>query len=185
MENYKSIIASNIKRIRNERELSLDKVATLTGVSKSMLSQIEKGNANPSISTLWKLSNGFKISFTELINAPEHTVELINIHDKEPLTEDNGKLRNYPISLFDSEKRFETYQIELDPKGTHNAEPHPPKTQEHITVMKGCIDVTVENKEYHLKDGDTLKFKADINHSYFNPGNKTCLMHMILYYPKN
>src|SRR6056297_375217 len=139
MENYQLLIAKNLKKIRSERELSLDKVSALTGVSKSMLAQIEKGKANPSISTLWKLSNGFRISFTELLNYNENEIELISINNINPLTEDNGKLRNYPISLFDSEKRFETYQIELDSKGKHNAEPHPPKTQEHITVMMGSI----------------------------------------------
>lgn len=185
MDNYINTIASNLKRIRSERDLSLDKVALLTGVSKSMLSQIEKGKANPSISTLWKLSNGFKISFTELINAPEDNIELISINLKEPLTEDNGRLRNYPISLFDPEKRFETYQIELDPRGRHRADPHPLKTLEYVSVMSGAIDITVGEQKYHLIKGDTLRFKADIPHSYFNPGEETCLMYMILYYPKN
>ena len=184
MENYQETIANNLKKIRVERELSLDKVSSLTGVSKSMLAQIEKGKANPSISTLWKLSNGFKISFTELLTSNENDVELISTSNMAPLIEDNGKLRNYPISLFDSDKRFETYQIELDPKGNHKAEPHPPKTIEYITVMSGNIEVTVNKEKYHLKKGDTLKFKADVNHVYENPGKETCLMHMILYYPK-
>ena len=54
MENIGHIVAENLKRLREERKLSLDAVAKCSGVSKSMLGQIERGVTNPTISTLWK-----------------------------------------------------------------------------------------------------------------------------------
>lgn len=184
MENYNRIIGENLNKIRTHRKLSLDQVSTLTSISKSMLSQIEKGTANPSVTTLWKLANGFKISFTELMSSTDNDIELIHSSDREPLLECNGKFRNYPVILFDPQKRFETYNIELDPGAELSAEPHLENTQEYITVMDGKLTITVNEKKYLLSKGDTLKFKADINHVYSNESATLCFLYMILYYPE-
>lgn len=183
MDNYNQIISENLKHIRTTRKLSLDKVCALTGISKSMLSQIEKGTANPSVSTIWKLANGFKISFTELMNTMEREIEFISGSDIQPLLECDGKYRNYPILLFDPNRRFETYRIEVDPSAELNAEAHLSQTQEVVTVMEGSLSVIVNKKEYHLQTGDTLKFKADVPHTYNNRGEEMCVLSMILYYP--
>ena len=60
-------IAANAKRIREEKKLTLDAAASATGVSRSMLAQIEKGEVNPTISVVWKIANGYKVSFTSLV----------------------------------------------------------------------------------------------------------------------
>ena len=62
------VIATNLKRIRTAKKMSLDNVANLTGVSKSMLGQIERGDSSPTITTIWKITNGLKISFSSLMN---------------------------------------------------------------------------------------------------------------------
>ena len=62
-----NIVASNVKSIREQKKLTLDAAAELTGVSRSMLAQIEKGDVNPTISVLWKIANGYKVSFTSLV----------------------------------------------------------------------------------------------------------------------
>jgi len=70
MENMQLILASNLRRIREERRLSLDKVSELTGVSKSMLGQIERGESNPTLQTVWKIANGLRVSLTDLTEVP-------------------------------------------------------------------------------------------------------------------
>ena len=64
--NITHTVASNCKRVREEKKLTLDHAAAVTGVSRSMLAQIEKGDVNPTISVLWKIANGYKVSFTTL-----------------------------------------------------------------------------------------------------------------------
>ncbi len=71
MEDLTLLVAQNLKRIRDEKKLSLDKLSELTGVSKSMLGQIERGDSSPTISTIWKISSGLKVPFTALLNAPQ------------------------------------------------------------------------------------------------------------------
>lgn len=62
--NINSIIAENLKTLRTERNLSLGQLAELSGISKVMLSQIEKGDTNPTINTLWKIAKGLKVPYT-------------------------------------------------------------------------------------------------------------------------
>ena len=62
-----STVAANAREIREHKGLTLDRAAALTGVSRSMLAQIEKGEVNPTISVLWKMANGYKVSFTSLV----------------------------------------------------------------------------------------------------------------------
>ena len=79
MENINSVVADNLKRLRDERKLSLEATAKLSGVSKSMLGQIERGEANPTVSTVWKIAGGLKISFTDLMTRPEKDYETVDI----------------------------------------------------------------------------------------------------------
>lgn len=183
MKNINLIVAENLKSIREQRKLSLDALARATGVSKSMLGQIERGDVNPTISTVWKIANGLKISFTELMNKPEAESEVVDIAEIEPLLEDNGRYRNYPLFAFEEDRRFEVYYLELDAGSTLGADAHPEGTQEFITVFSGEMKVTVNNEILQAKDGNALRFRADRPHRYENTGNEICRISMVIYYP--
>ena len=64
-------IGSVIRRVRTERELTLEEASQRAGVSSSMLGQIERGESNPTVSTLWKIAEGLRISFSELMGERE------------------------------------------------------------------------------------------------------------------
>ncbi len=68
--NLNNIIAGNLKRLRNERQLSLSKLSDICGVSKVMLGQIERGESNPTINTIWKIAGGLRVPYTSLIDEP-------------------------------------------------------------------------------------------------------------------
>jgi transcriptional regulator with XRE-family HTH domain len=91
-----SSIADNLKEIRKKKQLTLDEASRLTGVSRSMLSAIEKGDTNPTISVLWKIANGYKVKFTSLIEDKNQANQVISAADIEPVTEGDGKYVNYP-----------------------------------------------------------------------------------------
>lgn len=184
MDKLNSVIAGNLKRLREERKLSLDNVAKLSGVSKSMLGQIERGEVNPTVSTIWKISNGLKISFTQLMSRPEADIELVVKEELEPLVEDNGRFRNYPVFSFDSERRFEMYSLEIDEGAYLDAEGHPKGTQEFITVFSGEVSIRVGEESYIVAAGNSIRFKADTDHAYRNTGSGTCTLSMVIYYPK-
>ena len=84
-------VAVNAKAIRESKKLTLDAAAELTGVSRSMLAQIEKGDVNPTISVLWKMANGYKVSFTTFVEDQRKDADLIP--EREPLLEDEGRTK--------------------------------------------------------------------------------------------
>mgnify|MGYP001612236274 FL=1 len=168
MDNLNLVIANNLKRIRGERKLSLDKVTNLTGVSKSMLGQIERGESNPTISTCWKIANGLKISFTDLINPHKSDIVVLSKKEVEPLIEDDGRYKLYPFFPYEDGRRFEMYSIDIEKDGHLDAEAHRDGTEEYLTVFQGEVTVRVNGEEYIINKGDSIKFKADKPHGYCN-----------------
>ncbi|GAB6106574.1 helix-turn-helix domain-containing protein [Fusibacter bizertensis] len=184
MDNLSRIISENLKRVREEKKISLDAVAKLSGVSKSMLGQIERCEVNPTVSTMWKIANGLKVSFSEFVNHTETNVELISIDQLEPLIEDDGRVRIYPTFSFDSTRRFEIYSVEFQKNGYLSTEPHLQGTQEFITVFSGELTVTVGEKSFVVEVGKAIRFKADEPHSYKNTGDSNCVLDMVIFYPE-
>ncbi|EOH74431.1 helix-turn-helix domain-containing protein [Enterococcus malodoratus] len=182
MSEINQTFSNNLKQYREKKNLSLDKVADLTGVSKSMLAQIEKGTANPTINTVWKIANGLKMSFTELMTAPEEDFEVVTQEKLSVLTEDDGHYRNYPIFPFNDQRGFEIYRIELDPGAFLQAEAHPIGTQEFITVFSGVIEVQFLEQKLQANNGEAIRFKADTSHSYHNPSDEVATVNMVIWY---
>lgn len=175
-------VADNLKEIRKKKQLTLDEASRLTGVSRSMLSAIEKGDTNPTISVLWKIANGYKIKFTSLTEDKKQVNQVIPAEDVHPLTDGDGRYVNYPAFAFDEKRLFETYRIRIDRGGHLEAQPHMPGTEEYITVFSGKVAITAGEESYDLSEGDSIHFLADVPHSYRNAGTKTVWLSMLLYY---
>lgn len=178
-----SVVAENLKRLREQRKMSLDAAAKASGVSKSMLGQIERREVNPTISTVWKIANGFKVPFTELVSCPEAEYEVVDTTRMQPLLEDEGRYRNYPVFPFDSTRRFEMLYIELDPGSTLKADPHPENTQEFIMVFSGKLEIRAAGERFTAVRGGAIRFQADCPHEYHNGSREICRLSMVIYYP--
>ena len=177
-----STISQNIKTIREQKKLTLDVAASVTGFSRSMLAQIEKGDANPTISVLWKIANGYKVSFTSLIEQAPETATVLPADLVSPIVEDGGRYINYPAFGFDEKRGFETYRIVIAPCGFLKAEPHLANTEEYITVFSGNVEIVAAEQIFILSEGDSIRFLADVPHSYRNTGSNEAQLSMLLYY---
>jgi transcriptional regulator with XRE-family HTH domain len=183
MRNLNSIIGNKLKEIRNKRDLSLDEVAKLTGVSKAMLGQIERGQSNPTVSTLWKISTGLKVSFSFFIDEDQEELKIINQKDINPIIEDNNKMKLYPIFPFDANRGFEIFTIELEPGCNHISTPHNDGVEEYIIVTQGEVEMVIDNKKYILHKSNSIKFMANTPHIYRNTGeDKAIFQNIILYF---
>ena len=178
-----AIVAKNIKRLREENKLSLDALAKQSGVSKSMLAQIERGEGNPTLSTLWKISNGMKVPFDALTVRPKAPYEIVKLSELQPLLEDEGKVKNYSLFPDDENRRFAVYYLELEPDSYWKSEPHLKGTTEFITVFSGRMEIQTEEKLFLVEAGESIRFKADTVHSYRNISEDTTILHMILFNP--
>ena len=182
MDDVTFLVARNLKKIRDEKKLSLDRLSELTGVSKSMLRQIEKGESSPTIATIWKISNGLKISFTSLFSAPQTDTTLIPKSSIGPLVEDKGKYRLYPFFPIEEGRRFEIYSIEIEKGGKLDADAHQTGTEEFLTVYTGELTLRVNEEEYRLDEGDAIRFRADRPHTYLNPGKNMAKINLVIFY---
>jgi transcriptional regulator with XRE-family HTH domain len=178
----KDNIAENLKAIRAKKQFTLDEASRLTGVSRSMLSAIEKGDVNPTISVIWKIANGYKIKFSSLVEDKKESCHIIRAENIKALTEGDGRYINYPEFPFNESTLFETYRIRIDRGGHLEARPHMQGTEEYITVFSGKVCITAGEESADLAEGDSIHFCADQPHSYRNIGKDTVWLSMILYY---
>lgn len=184
--NMKSIqeqIAENLKNIRKVKGYSYDQLASLTGVSKGMLSQIEKGESSPTVNTLWKIANGLQVSFSSLVEESKPAVSIVRLADKAAVTEENQLLNVFPFFLFDALKKFEIYYMELKPGCIHSSEQHLGNVEEYILVCSGEATISIDNEKYVVGKGDSLRFLANIPHTYANHTTETTSCYLIMYYP--
>lgn len=177
------IVAKNIKRLREEKKLSMDELVRLSGVSKSMLAQIERGDGNPTISTLWKISNGMKVPFDALTVRPKSPYEIVRTSEIQPLLEDGGKVKNFSLFPDNENRRFAVYYLELDEGSYWESEPHLKGTTEFITIFTGKIEIQAGSQSFIVEKGESIRFGADTVHSYKNAGSGTVILHMILFNP--
>ena len=181
MDTMNAIVAKNIRRLREENRLSMEELAKLSGVSKSMLAQIERGDGNPTISTLWKISNGMKVPFDALTVRPKAPYEIVKTSDIQPILEDGGKVRNYPVFPDDENRRFAVYYLELEPGSSWRSEPHLRGTAEFVTVFSGGLEIATAERTLTVGPGESVRFPGDVVHSYRSLGEEKTVLHMILY----
>lgn len=182
MEELHTNIGENIKRIRKERDLSLENISALTGVSKTMLGQIERGKSAPTITTLWKIATGLRVSFSSLVSQYKPPVTLVKKKDVQPIIENNGGYKVYPLVPYHPEQQFEIFSITLDPGCEHMADPHHAGVEEFIIVNEGVLEVVVNEQVYSVDPEDTIIFQADRPHMYRNHGNRTVKCTVVIHY---
>jgi transcriptional regulator with XRE-family HTH domain len=160
------IVGSNIKQIREERGLSLEKLSRLADVSKSMLGQIERGESSPTINVLWKIANGLKIPFSSLTTEHKNDTEKFKI--TKPKLYDSGSVKVYSILPYTHDQNFEMYRVEIESQGRYDSKPRAKGSIEIITVYTGGITIVFEDQYHYIDRGESFRFKADVEHQYLN-----------------
>jgi transcriptional regulator with XRE-family HTH domain len=182
MEQPGDTIAANLRAIREDRNLSLDQLSEMTGVSKSMLRQIEIGQSNPTIATIWKIANGLHIPFTVLLRKQSPEITLKDFKEQPPLTGNSDNYRVYPLTTFTPERAFETYYVEIEPGETFDAEPHQGNAEEHVFVFHGHLLITVADQSFTVGPEQFLSFQAGHHHRYENTGDERAIVMMLISY---
>lgn len=182
MEQMSRNLAFQLKKIRQQRRMSLDEVAKLTRVSKAQLAQIEKGESNPTVSTIWKIAAGLRISFSSLLQPPTAHFMKFSSKDAPHVDEDEGRYRVYSIIPYDPERGWELYKIEMEPGAKSRSEAHTEGVEETITVIQGQVVIAAGDMHEQLDEGDTLVFSGHQEHEYQNTSDKVTVLHLILQY---
>ena len=183
MDDITAVVAENLRQLREQKNLSLTAASRLAGVSKSLWSQIERGEINPTITTVWKIALGLNVSFSELTTRAVDDFEVVETRAGQPISADDGRFRNFPLFGRTIDRPFELYYLDLEPGAHLEAEPHLPGCQEYITVFEGELTVTVDDRALKAGEGAAMRFPGDRPHSY-KAGSAPCRLSMIIFYPR-
>lgn len=183
MESVTTIISQNLKKIRKERGISLQQLSDLTGVSKSMLGEIHRGMANPTITVMWKIARGLQIPFSALLYEDREPVEIVLRKDMEGVVKGNG-YDVYSVFAFEEDRKFEVFMEEIEPGASYNTHSHNPGVEEYVLVGAGKLEMMFRNTSYLVEEGESIRFKADQTHGYKNAGDSLARVYFILFYPQ-
>lgn len=183
MEEMNRNIGKNLKRWRIDSGYTLDQVAQMTGVSKSMIGQIERGDSSPTVTTLWKISNGLKISFSRLMAQEEAVTYRIGKGDLEPLDETDRSFEVLTYIPYSAERRFETFMVNVSPGSVHESEPHRTAIEEFVVVLEGELSVGLVTDEHHLVPDEMIRFDARQPHTYRNRKGQPAKAMVTIVYP--
>ena len=170
-------VARNIRRLRQQKNTSLSALAATAEISKSTLFKLERGEGNPSIDTLWSVARALSVPFAALfVESDEAVVQVLRFADapiigrrgsrpvKNPPVE-GGFVMRHALSRH-ARGELEAYWVDLDAGAQRDARPHAAGVVEHVLVVSGTIEITVEEKTMIVTAGDRLTFTADMPHRY-------------------
>ena len=155
-------VGENLKRIRKSKKLSMERLAAEAGVSRSMLGQIERGEANPSVGLLGKLAGALKVPAEVLLeNDDFEPLLLLRELDNKAARLDGGKALLRPSLPYDDVLRQETFFLDLYISGRYAPEPMVPGCVCLATSLSGTVLLHAEGQDFQLLERDALRFAAD------------------------
>ena len=178
-------VADNIKRIRKTKKLSMERTAAIAGVSRSMLGQIERGEANPSVAIIGKLATALKVPADVLLeNDSFESLLVARELDTKPTRLDGGKALLRPSFPYDEVTHQESFFLDLYISGKYEPEPSVPGCICHLTVLSGTVSLEAEGETYQLLERDAIRFAADQPWRMENMTNSTARMLLAFQYLK-
>jgi XRE family transcriptional regulator, regulator of sulfur utilization len=175
-------LGKTIQRLRKAYNMSLGELSEQSGVAKSIISQIERNETNPTLSTVFRLSRALDTSIDEVLKADSGTAFLQHqAKSAIPILESQDGLCRLaitgPLNLIDL---TQWYDFQAKAGGVLESDPHPPGTVEHIYMIKGEIEITVGDEVKVAKQGEAIRYRADVPHKIRNVGEGDAQANMVL-----
>jgi XRE family transcriptional regulator, regulator of sulfur utilization len=166
-------VGATLQKIRLRQGLTLEDLSRAAGVSKSMLSQIEREKANPTIAVAWRLANALGIGIEELLATEPRKAEAIHIVESHETPTLPGNHAGYILRILGPMElagKYEWYELTLAPDGALVSNPHDPGTMEFLTLLHGILEIEVKGIKKKLRTGGTARYQADKSHAIRNIG---------------
>jgi transcriptional regulator with XRE-family HTH domain len=177
-------ISQRVKQMRQQRTWSLEQLATASGVSRSMLSQIERNRANPTLAVTCRIAQAFGMSLAEFVEIPtaSSSFHVIRADDREHLFRSDEFVEIRTLSPLNLEKDVEIYQVRLKAGGTLRSAAHFQGTREFLTVEQGRVRIQSANDTAELNKGDSTTYRADVSHAIENIGKGEATVFLVVIY---
>jgi XRE family transcriptional regulator, regulator of sulfur utilization len=169
-------LGPRLQILRKGRNLSLDALARLSGVSRSMLSQIERGQANPTVATVWALSEALHIEISELLGSRQASsrirIDVASAAFTPEIRSEDGLCILKILSPAERAGSVEWYELMIAPGGALRSEPHGRGAMEHLTVIEGELAIEAEDQSALVRKGATARYPADVAHAIVNASRR-------------
>lgn len=177
-------LGARVKHLRTLRGWSLESLASASGVSRSMLSEIEREQANPTLAVTLRIAQAFGMTLGELIEMPgaSSSVSVIRADDKAYHYSSDKHCRIRTLSPLNLEKDVELYEVQLQSGGALRSAPHFEGTREFLTVQAGEVRVESAGDGELLHPGDSANYRADQPHAIINVGEKPAIVLLVVIY---
>jgi transcriptional regulator with XRE-family HTH domain len=166
-------LGKTIQRLRKAYNLSLSELAEQSGVAKSIISQIERNETNPTLATIWRLSQALDISIERVLAShdDEPFVDVVSRADTPVLVSEDGKVRLAIIGWVQTVEWLQWYALEAEPGGELDSEGHQRGAIECLSVSDGVLEVEVSGRTERVEAGSTARYRADRRHVVRNVGD--------------
>ncbi|MDJ0466721.1 XRE family transcriptional regulator [Streptomyces sp. H27-C3] len=173
------VLAANLRALRERAGVSLSGLARQSGIAKGTLSQLESGTGNPTIETVFSLSNALGVPVSSLLTErTEPDVVLVRSDGLEVLSSNAVDLRL--LRRMDlTDRVIELYDQRVRPGEVQRSDGHPGR--EHVVVTAGRLRVGPPDAPYELGPGDYVSFAARAPHVYETVGGPVASVLMLEY----
>ena len=161
-----NLLAQAVRAHRESRGFSLGALAEKAGISKTSLSKIEAGQANPSLDVLCRIASALNVPVGSLFGEESHPQLQVIRHDEGQVITSESGLAIRSILTEGRNHRTEIYEMFLPAQVTYRSSAHISGTQEFIACIEGDLTLGPEGQEVSLQPGDSVWFSADLPHSY-------------------
>ena len=177
-------LGGRVKNLRAERGWSLEALANASGVSRSMLSQIEREQANPTLAVTLRIARAFGLTLGELLESPgaASAVTVVRADDRTYHYRSDQDCQIRTLSPLNLEKDVEFYELRLQPGGALRSSPHFEGTREFLTVQKGRVRIESAGDTEELAAGDSASYRAVVHHAFNNSGRGDAILYLIVIY---
>lgn len=162
-------LAANLRALRRGRGLTLEALAARSGVSRAMISKIERGAATPTATVLGRLATGLEVGLSRLLGAArDRGPVLLPAAEQAVYADPAAGFERRSISPLFPDRFLDLAMNRLDPGGRVDFPPHHPGVEEYLHVLRGTVEVVVDGTRFTVPAGGTLFYAGDRDHAFVN-----------------
>jgi transcriptional regulator with XRE-family HTH domain len=183
-ESVGGVLSGRVRELRNKKGWTLEEMSSACSVSRSMLSEIERGRANPTLAVAFRIAQAFGLSLDDLVELPTvtHRLDVIRSDDQSYYFRSDRYCRIRTLSPLHLEKAVEFYEIVLHGGAALKSEPHFEGAKELLTVQQGAVRVRSGEESVDLSIGDSAHYPADVLHAIENLGRDDAVLFLVVTY---
>ena len=164
-------IGARLRALRQDSGISIRTLATRTDFSPSFISQVEKGQASPSIASLERLARALGVSLVEFFAVKEESPTIVTRADRAPeLRSTWSRAQIQALGPGGGRARLEPLLVTLEPGGLSGKHPSNAASDTFAFIVEGEVTITVGESQHTLRRGDAITLTVDMPHRWENTG---------------